>query len=378
MLSFWQLLQIIVEERKQIVPPAVLQAYDHEFQMALKRLIGRTQDPVLRKKFGDMIDCNVRDARGNCRSFSQYIVSALVKNRIQDRYDIEAALSYVFEKMMLPTTDTGEPRKTLFGDFDERQPYTVGFNPLQARFMKFLQFAVNNIRKGKIPRLTTVEPRPQGTVRIGVGRRQDDDAGGIAPDQLARTSGEADFSEIVGDITHLLRMKELAYGLPLVGVFQTIISGKKTVEQRAEFGDRVVKAAKPIIMRVIKDYAEKSGNFHLLSLLSRFEGLQPTPAPRQGRTPKPRLPEKERDFASILAVLDRLGRPAGTADLGRFRRRWLEYPPRNPASGFRNRLEEVLDAMVKERVLTAAKTNKGAFVYAPGPNAAQYQQGVAG
>jgi hypothetical protein len=50
MFSFWQLLQLVVEERQQFVPPAVLRAYDHEFQQALKSLIGRTRDPVLRKK----------------------------------------------------------------------------------------------------------------------------------------------------------------------------------------------------------------------------------------------------------------------------------------------------------------------------------------
>ena len=384
MLTFWQLLQLVVEERQQLVSPGVLAAYDHEFKRALGSLIQRTQDPVLRKKFEDMIDCPVRDARGNCRGFSEYVVSALIKNGIHHQYDIEAALAYVVEKMLMPMSDTGEPRTTLFGGFDERQPYTVGFNPLQARFLKFLQFAVNNVRKGKIPRLSTTERRPQGSVSIGVGRRKGDEANrNISPDEIAaRLSGEADFSEIVADITELLRQKEPAYGLPLVSLFQAIISGKNSEQQRVQFGDRVTRTAKPIILQVIRRYAESSGNYHLLTLLNRFEGFKANqrtpPARRLVKSVKPVLPEKERDYASILSVVERLGRPAGTADLGKYRRRWLEYPPRNPASGFRNRLEEVLDAMTKEGVLTATRTAKGAFLYSLGPNAGLYQQSAAG
>ena len=136
------------------------------------------------------------------------------------------------------------------------------------------------------------------------------------------------------------------------------------------------------MMQVIRQYAESSGNFHLLSLLNRFDGFkanQPTPQGR--RLPKPVrqvLSEKERDYGSILSVLDRLGRPVGSADLGRFRRRWLEYPPRNPNSGFRNRLEEALATMTKEGVLTAIRTAKGAYLYSPGPNAGVYQHSAVG
>ena len=221
MMTFWQLFQLLVEDRQQLVPPSVLQGYDSEFKQALTNLIRRTTDPVLRRKFIEMLDCPVRDARGNCRGFSEYVVSALIKNGIHHQYDIEAALSYVAEKMLMPTSDTGEPRTTLFGGFDEKRPYTPNFNPLQARFLKFLQFAVNNIRKGKIPRLSTVERRPQGSVSIGLGRRKDDESShSISPDEIAtQPTGDADFSEIVADITELLRRKEPAYGLPLVAVF---------------------------------------------------------------------------------------------------------------------------------------------------------------
>lgn len=164
-------------------------------------------------------------------------------------------------------------------------------------------------------------------------------------------------------------MSSLPYGLPLVDLFKAIISGKNSEQQRAQFGDRVARLARPIILRIIREYAESSGNYHLLSLVDKFKDFranQPSaPSRKLAKTPKPLLPEKERDYASILSVIDRLGRPAGTADLGKYRRRWLEYPPRNPASGHRNRLEEVLAAMTQEGVLSAIRTAKGAFMYTP-------------
>jgi hypothetical protein len=181
-------------------------------------------------------------------------------------------------------------------------------------------------------------------------------------------------------VTELLRGKEPAYGLPLADLFRSIIAGNNTAQQRAQFGDQVTRLARPIILRIIRQYAESSGNHRLLALLDKFQDLpanQPTPraAPRM---PKPRLPAKERDYGSILAVLQRLGRPAGSADLGKYRRRWLEYPPRDPASGYPNRLQEVLAAMTEEGVLTPIRTSKGATLYTLGPNADRYQQAAAG
>jgi len=88
------------------------------------------------------------------------------------------------------------------------------------------------------------------------------------------------------------------------------------------------------------------------------------------------LSDKQRDYASIISVLDRLGRPVGSGDLGKFRRRWLEYPPRDASSGYRNRLEEVLAQMVADRVLTANRTRQGAWVYVAGPNVEQYRTGT--
>ena len=374
--TFLTWLRLLIEAHEEWVSPSVLQGYEREFKQALSDVIERTTEPTLKRQFQAMIDCPIRDSKGRCRSFSEYILSALIKNGIHRRYDVEAALGYVFEKMMLPVSDAGKPRTTLFGGFTATRPDSP--QQLQARFMLFLQYALRNVRKGKIPRLANVEQRPQGSVSIGQGRTQDDFSGTISPDQIAaRPSDEGDFNEIISDIMDLLRKKEAATGLPLLGVFQAITAGQNTQQQRERFGDGPTRAARPVIIQTIKDYAEKSGNYHLLSLLDRFKGFkanQPSPTRRTPvRTVKPVLSPKERDYRSIVAVIEKFDRPVGSADLGRFRRRWLEYAPRTAGSGYRNRLEETLSMMVRDRVLTAVTTAKGATVYSPGPHFDQYR-----
>jgi hypothetical protein len=49
-------------------------------------------------------------------------------------------------------------------------------------------------------------------------------------------------------------------------------------------------------------------------------------------------------------------------------------PPRDPSSGHRNRLEEVLAAMVRDGVLKAVRTRSGATVYHRGPRFEEVHQ----
>jgi hypothetical protein len=49
-------------------------------------------------------------------------------------------------------------------------------------------------------------------------------------------------------------------------------------------------------------------------------------------------------------------------------------PPRNPLSGHKNRLEEVLAKMVEDEVIVARPTRSGAVQYVPGPAAATYRK----
>jgi len=375
--TFWTWL--LSEDRERFVEPGVLQGYEQAFKAALRGVIERTKDPALMATFQKMLDCPIQDRRGNCRSFSSYIVDALVKNGIQHQYDMEAALQYVVEKMLLERTDAGEQRATVFSDFDESRPYEPGQNPLQARFMKFLEFAIRNIRKGKIVRLRKAEARPVGTVSIGVGRSNEGDPHqGLPAEQLpARPSTDVGFGEIVADIVSSLRQKEPAYGLPLVAVFQAMIAGQRSEARRQTFGDRAARTARQVVIRTIEEYAKQSDNYALMRLVQRFQAGEPVNAPRQARKPAvPRLePGKEKDFASIVSVIDRFGgRAVGSSDLGKYRRRWLDYPPRGPTSGYRNRLEEVLAKMAQESVLKATRMASGATVYSPGPNYEKYRQ----
>src|SRR4051812_15908908 len=94
-------------ERREPIPQPVLQSYELAFKDELRRVIQRTTDPKLRQELTDMLDCPIKDRHGQCRSFTDYIVSALIKNGTADRFDLEAALAYVVEKMLMDKTDVG-------------------------------------------------------------------------------------------------------------------------------------------------------------------------------------------------------------------------------------------------------------------------------
>jgi len=371
MRTFWEWLLA----EAQLVPAEVLQGYEQEFRQQLQKLIQRTRDPDLRDTFRDMLDCPVRDRQGGCRGFAEYILSGLLRHGIHERYDIEAALAYVAEKMLMATGSSGKSRTTLFGGFEER-PHGSGFNPLQARFLSYLHYAINNIRRGKIPRLANVERRPQGTVSIGQGRTGEQVGSSVSPEAIpARRSGEADLAEMIDDLVTLLRRKERAYPLPLVDVFRAIVAGTKNDELRRRFGDRRARIARQVLAQTIEEYGQATGNYRLLNQLRRSQEPETTPkSTKTANVTVLKQSKKERDYASIVSVIDRFDHPVGTSELGKYRRRWLDYPPRNPLPGYRNRLEEVLANMVKDGVLRATTTAKGATVYSPGANFERYRQ----
>jgi hypothetical protein len=378
MQTFLQWVTLLSEERQKSVPPEVLRGYDLALRRELERMAKRIDDPEVRSKFASIIDCPIIDGRGSCRGFADYALGALIRNGVQSRYDLEQALQYIFEKMLMTRSDSGDERNTLFTGFDANQPDSA--DHFRARFVTWVSYAVNNIRRGKIPRLSDIERRPAGTVSIGQGRQKSvDPYDGVSPDQIAaRPSGDADFQEMIDDIKVLLQRKESAYNLPLVKFFMSMVGGARTDQQAKQFGDRPMRAMRSIVKQTVQEYAERTGNFTLLNLLRRYEDFQSSKPMPPTRKPtqivKPILSDQQRDYASLLQVVDRLGRPAGTAQFGSARRRWLEYPPRDATSGHRNRLEEVLSKMVHDGVLTATRTAQGAYAYSPGPNAAQYRR----
>ena len=109
-----------------------------------------------------------------------------------------------------------------------------------------------------------------------------------------------------------------------------------------------------IIVQTISQYARQTHNWSLLHLIDRIQNPDAAPARQQPpppRPPKPDLPPDERDYRSIVDVLEKNGRNVSMAVLGKVRRRWLERPPRDPSSPYPNRLADVLARMVTDGVL---------------------------
>jgi hypothetical protein len=304
MQTFWEWL--VAERRQELVPQEVLDSYEAGFRSALQQLLSRVRDPQLRSKFQKMLDCPIRDSRGRCYTFTDYILSVLVRHQIHRVADIEDSLAYIYQTLMLDTKMTGTQKSTVFGGFNFDRDIGEG-NPLEARFRVAVGNAVKNIASGRIRRLLR---SPASTIS--------------ADDVASRPDHDREFGELTRDITTLLSQKEKQTKLPLVGLFNAIIAGETTAEQRRLFGRRAAEEGRRIVVETIKEFARRTGDVHLLGLFAKLD--QPA-----ATSPKPQTAiqsPKQRDYASILQVLDRLGRPCGTADFGRFRRRWLEYPPR--------------------------------------------------
>jgi hypothetical protein len=211
MQTFWEWL--LAERRQELVPQEVLDGYEHGFLRALERLTSNVQDPILKDKFQQMLDCPIKDARGRCRSFTDYIVGSLVRQGIHKEADVEDVLSYVYQTMMHDRKVTGEPKATVFGSFKADRAYSPQGNPLEARFKVAVGNAIRNIAAGRIPRLFNTERRPQGTISIRQSRG--DQAGTISPEKIpARPNDQAGLGELLSDIRLLLHRKEAAYGLP--------------------------------------------------------------------------------------------------------------------------------------------------------------------
>ena len=257
------------------MPPEVLRGYDSEINRQLEQIAQRINDPGLRKQFRGMMTCGIKDSTGRCRGWGDYVMGALIRNGITDRYDLEGAIQYVFEKMLMPTSDQGEARATLFSDFESNRPDSP--EHFQARFLTWVKYAVGAVRRGKIHRLSSVEQRPQGTVSIGQGRWKPGQAtGDISPDAIPnRPSTDADLAEMISDILTLLRQKEMAYPLPLTRLFQAIMSGQNTAQQRALIGDTNARIGRQIIIQTVEDYARSTQNYRLLQVLQRLKDFQP-------------------------------------------------------------------------------------------------------
>jgi hypothetical protein len=304
--------------------------------------------------------------------FCNYVLGAMIRNGIPQRYDPEDSLQRIVFKMLSPVGERGMPHSNLF-DIDLNRSYDLARgNPLEARFKTYLAMELRNITAGRIPALRRTQ-RP-GSLSIGYGQ----DQGMVSPDEIPGRATNTD-QEMINDLTALLR-RHSSPQLPLVDLFRSIMAGEATRVQRSRFGHDQADQGRQMIIQIIRQYAYQTQNTHLVQLLDRFQDFdatrpdprRPAPAPKP---PKPKYPPDEQDYRSIIDVIERSGRQANLAVLGKLRRRWLERSPRDPNSPYPNRLADVLARMVQDGVL-----GKQGARYIPGPQYSRYlaqQQPVA-
>jgi len=347
---------LILQERRE-VDPATLQGVEQGFRRALDQLIARTNDPVLRAEFQKMRTCPIRDSQGRCRDFTDYVLGTFLRHGCYG-IDLDDAMQHAFFQLVSPRNMKGQSKVTVF-DFDETRPYNSGDNPLEARIKTSVGRLARTVCGGQIRKLRTLQ-RPSGTISIGQG-----EAGLASPNEIADRSDPA--RELMQDILTLLHKREKRQpDLALVDLFQSMLRGESIKQQRATFGRQATDLGKRIVKDVIRQYAQDTDNYRLLSLIEGKPRSKPKP------TPKPKLPPDEQDYRSIVSVLERNSRQANLAMLGSKRRRWLERPPRNPSSPHPHRLADVLARMVADGVLEEKKTKAGGRYFVPGPRYGEY------
>ena len=355
----------LLQEVRSLIDPHVLDSYERAFQQQLEGLIQRTRDPALRQEFEKMRFCPVQDRNGRCSRFSDYILGALIRHGINQQYDLEDALQRIVFWMLSPTGERGLPRNSLF-DFDENRPYNLNLgNPLQAIFRQYLSNAVMTIGMGKIPALRRVQY--PNRLSINYGRAGNDPAYGTVSAEEIPNRVQSYDSEMLNDLLGLLRRRSTSQ-MPLADLFLSILNGEGSRHQRSRFGHSTADMGRKKIVQTISQYAQQTHNWSLLNLLDRIQNPDtvrqqpPAPAPAE-----PELSPTERDFRSVVDVLEKNNRSVSMAVLGKSRRRWLERPPRDPSSPQPNRLADVLAKMVQDGVLAKQGTR-----YVPGPNYAAY------
>ena len=188
-------------------------------------------------------------------------------------------------------------------------------------------------------------------------------------DEIPAQHTDHDELELHQDIISLLHHRTTR-DMPLIDLFHAVLNGSGTRETRKRFGHSVSDRGRKIIYDTLLAYSRSSGNRHLESLLTKFRDFRATQADpnsrRSQRKAQPAKPQimfspQERDFRSIVQVIERNGGRATLARLGSQRSRWLGRLPRDPSSPHKTRLHDVLDQMVKAGVLA-----KQGATYIPG------------
>ena len=361
-------------EERQNVDPHTLRSFEAVFEDELDRLIQRCKgNPALQRALEPMRGCPVKTTKG-CTTWTDYALGALIRH-CGDKVHLEDAFAYVMFRLLSRTGERGQARSNLF-DMDVAREYDLQIgNPLLARFRRFLINDVRSIASGKIRRLM-LKPKRERTVPISQGRSWGDhEPGSIRAEEIPAPDTDQNWLELQSDIVSLLKRRSTP-DMPLVDLFRAVINGTGTRDQRAKFGYSVANRGRRIIYDTLLAYSRSSGNRHLENLLVKFKDYQAnradpnSPRKQKGiRPPRPAITvsPQERDFRSIVQVIQGNGGRASLARLGSQRSRWLGRSPRDPSSSAKTRLHDVLDQMVRAGVLT-----KQGATYIPGTDYGKY------
>lgn len=357
-MNFTQFLQ------ESLVDNSVTASYERGLQQGLSDLITRTKDPGLKSTFERMKQCPVKDQTGACRGFMDYISGALLKNRC-GLADPEESLSQIYRQLMSPTNLQGQPRATLFSNFDETKPLGAG-NPLEARFKTSVANAVRNLCQ------TDRQQSQRGNLSIVSGRDKERAPSTVSADEIpARNYGNE--RELMDGIRELLVASQRENpGIPLVDLFNSILAGENVTAQKARFGFRRVELGRKLIIDYVRRFAETTENWALLRLLDKIRDPMAAKTTNKPKPIKPKLTPDQQDYASIVDVMKKHG---GTVNLGRLqkdRRRWSEWKPRNASSPHQNRLEDVMARMVADGIVVEKRTKNGGRFFVAGPRYVKY------
>ena len=282
--------------------------------------------------------------------------------------DVDQVLQDVVFGMLSSVGEKGQQRKGLF-DFTEDRPFDLRLgNPLEVLFKTYLRHSLATLCTDRIRRIRVVD-RPTGTLTIAGRSKDDATATTVSADEIPDKSNPHE-TELFDDIADLLRRKSTP-SMPLADLWQTMLEGLPLKAQRKRFGHTRADDMRKTIKATLRDYAAKTGNHELMRLLDQFKDYNPNrPDPNRRRQkklrrppkPKSKLPPDVQDFMSIIDVIEKAGGAASMAILGKKRRRWLERKPRDPHSPHKDRLHDVLAAMLDAGVLT-----KRGAQFVPGP-----------
>ena len=86
MITFWEWLEALSEERQKSVRPEKLRDYDLALRRHLIQMAKRIEDPAVRSKFMTLIDSPHLDSGEPGQDFADYVLGTLIRHRVQKKF----------------------------------------------------------------------------------------------------------------------------------------------------------------------------------------------------------------------------------------------------------------------------------------------------